>query len=412
MAREVERRGSIEEAADIYPDINQAKHMSYARTPLPLMFSVLLYERTVIFVPPMSKEDLEQRWGLPLDQLLELARAGLVQPIIGHTLDYAADHFDGLVEIRPPSLWARGLTVLDHLGMGSALDERECPLPIGEMANLNTLRFKYRKYFPGLDGADLSDRIKRELLTNYADLCIFGEQRLADSLQYSGSAQQVADRLILANEVRTYPILFGMGGTANYDTRSLRRDAKAHDTLSPLPRRRRNIIPGNLDLLFSGMGIVISAMGARDLIDFHASGNGQLLRRAMAHFERQAHKVSAGSRSEADHDRFVELAATLESIIRSVSRELASPSFVKKARRIEQASRAILKVGSPAVGAWLGHMLGSSVLEGIGGGAVVQQLVIEPLREKIVDAAMVARFRPGLANLWRIAQREELSAHA
>jgi hypothetical protein len=57
-------------------------------------------------------------------------------------------------------------------------------------------------------------------------------------------------------------------------------------------------------------------------------------------------------------------------------------------------------------------MLGSSVLEGIGGGAVVQQLVIEPLREKIVDAAMVARFRPGLANLWRIAQREELSAHA
>ncbi len=397
------RRGFLQEPRDLYPDLAPRSHVSYVRTPLPLSFLVLLYERTVIFIPPMSQKNLEARWGMSMERIVDFAREGIIQPIIGHAVDYSAPHFDALMETKPPSLWARGVALLEAMGMSDSLRETECPLPVAEMAALPSLRAKYRRYHPGLRGDDLVDRIKRELLTNYADLCIFGERDLADRLAQSGTAQEIADRLVLANEIRTYPVLFGMGGTANYDAGTLRGDAASHATLPTLSTGQSAfVIPASLKLLANGLGIDVATISARDVVNFHSSGDGKRLRTAMRHFESQANSAVRSDSTNEDRDQLIEVAWELERIVDAAARELSSPGFVRSAKRTERAVQAVLRVGLPAVGGLIGHLSGITAWSGMTGAAIVQLLVKQPI-DSVANAALFARFNPGLANLWRIA---------
>jgi hypothetical protein len=342
----VVRRGYIDSPADIYPDIEFVNHSSYVRTPLPLGFLVLLYDRTVIFVPPVSESELAARFGLPFAKILALSRAKVVLPIIGNALDYGADHFDELLDLKPPSLWARGVCLLEQLGMGATLTEDGCPLPVREMAQLDSLRSKYATRFPTLDPETLEARTRQEILTNYADMCIFGEQAVADRLAALGDAQRTVDRLLLVNEVRTYPILFGMGGTANYDSRSILNESASHQTLSPLRDASSDVsvLPHNLGVLLDGVGITVQNMSARDIAAFHADGKGRRLRAAVQHFEEQAKKAVSGL---SDSQMILGYAQSLQEQIRYAAVEISSPSFIR-------------------------------------------------------GAALAARFNPGLANLWRI----------
>lgn len=399
------QRGHLREPKDIYPDIQIPSSVAYTRYTIPLPFLVLLYEKTTVYVPPLSKKDLLLRWGTSIETVIALAQSGIVVPIIGRPTDYRASHFAPLLELKPPSLWARGVALLDRLGMNAALDERDCPLPIAEMAHVKPLRRKYSHYESGLRGEALTTRIKRELLLNYADLCIFGEQQLAESLGRLREPQQIVDRLLLANEIRTYPILFGLGGTANYDTRMLRAESGVARTLPNLTLiDKSKVIPGNLNLLFNGLGIDISHLTTNEIIEFHVSGNGARLRAAMAYFERRASKKLGSSAPITDSEQVIAAAAALEDVILNTARELSSPEFIRRASNTQRTSNVLLKVGSPALGGWLSHLAGASVFDGIGGGAIVQTFIIDPVKDKIVDAALVARFRPGLANLWRIAK--------
>ena len=406
---DVVERGYIRDPHDMYPDIRRPQSISYARQSVPLTVLLLLYERTAVFVPPLSKSDLRIRWNTPLRTVIELAQRDIVIPIIGRPTDYSAAHFDPLLEIRPPSLWARGVALLDRLGMGSALDEDECPLPIQNMAHGKVLRQKYERYQAGISGEELTQRIKGELLLNYADLCIFGEHQLAESFAQYQDPQMITDRLFLANEVRTYPVLFGLGGTANYDRSSLRMDAFTAKTLPTfIASTRQQMVPSNLNVLLRGLGIEISKMRAKDISDFHLSGDGARLRAAVKYFEAEAKKAAAKTSSEHglnEEEELFEAARKLEMLIAAASKEVASPSFIRQAQRLQGSPNVVLRIGSPALGGWLAQLPGVSVLQGIGGGTILKQLVPAPMRERIVDAALTARFQPGLANLWSIAQR-------
>lgn len=396
-------RGHIELPSDLYPDLPVVKCTAYTRTPLPLSFLVFLYDRTIIFVPPASREDLEQRWGMSFEAVVTLARAGILQPIIRQAVDYGAPHFEPLLETRPPALFSRGVSLLDRLGLGNTLVENECPLPVSDIARLPALRRKYQTYYPQLTSEELTERIKREVLVNYADLWIFGEGELADSLQHFKDAHEIAQRLFLANEVRTYPTLFGMGGTANYDREFLSSESSIFAGLDfARNKKEARIIPDSLPLLLTGLNINVREVGAETVIQFHQSGYGEKLRNAMSYFESKAHKVNKVKGESLTRQELLDVASDLQRIITAAAKELSSPQFARQARRLENATRLTLRVGSPALGGWLGHVVGASILEGIGGASILEQLIVEPKKDKIVDAVLSARFNPGLANLWRI----------
>ncbi|MCU1685410.1 MAG: hypothetical protein JWQ81_6149 [Amycolatopsis sp.] len=404
---ETVQRGYISGPEDLYPDIQIVKQTAYARTPIPLAFLIFLYDKTVVYVPSAPQKALEQRWGLSLDTVVELARAGIVQPIIGRAIDYGRPHFEPLLETQPPALYPRGAALLERLNLGDTLIEAHCPLPVAEMAAWQPLRTKYSAYHPELSRDDLTNRIKREILINYADLWIFGEGEIADSFSGLASAGDIAQRLFLANEIRTYPTLFGLGGTANYDRQFFANEASIFAGLDfARDKTMVRVIPDTLPLLLNGLGFKVRTMDASAIIDFHQSGHSVRLRRAMSYFESKANKVSKASKaSHLGHREMLDRASDLQKEISVAAKELSSAQFVRKARRVESSIQVMLKVGSPALGGWLGHIAGASVLEGIGGASVLKQIFVDPKKDKLVDMILAARFNPGLANLWRITSK-------
>jgi len=122
----------------------------------------------------------------------------------------------------------------------------------------------------------------------------------------------------------------------------------------------------------------------------------------MAYFEAKARKAGKRNADDVSQQELLDIASDLQRRVGDAARELSSPPFARRANRVENAARLTLRVGSPALGGLLGHIVGPSILEGIGGASVLEQLLIEPKKDKVVDAVMAARFNPGLANLWRI----------
>jgi hypothetical protein len=409
-SQEAVRRGHLVGVADLYPDFSLGNDVAYTRAPIPLGFLVFLYETIVVFVPPASKAELEARWQLPMDVAVDLIRAKIIQPIIGQATEYGADHFGPILEMNPPSLFVRGKALLDELGMGHTLDERFCPLPVKDMARLPAVVDKYRKYFPEYQGDELDKRVRREILTNYADLWIFGEGHFADTLAKLGDPTRIMSSLLLANEVRTYPMLFGMGGTANYDRHLLMDERGLYSDVGTQALRvsdRAALVPDSLPLMLGGIGIDIRNFNAQEVIDFHISNDGRLLRRAVRSFEDEAKQYTIGA-SRSSVEEVWDRAAQLQRAITDAARELQSPGFIRKARDTETRTQMVLRVGTPAIGGLLGHLITSSAVDAVGfalGAAALDQYLFAPLRARVTNLVLSARFHPGLANLWQLRRR-------
>ena len=216
----IREKGKVSAVSDIYPDIGIPETLTFRSGRIPLSHLLLLYEKVVLFIPPSQPEILKEKWSVPFKTVMELCEQDRIIPLIGHATDYSAPHFEPLFKLKNlPSVWARGLTLLIELGYGDKLIERNCSLPIAKMANVKFVIEKYKHHFPTLTKKELNETIKRELLTFYADLWLFGEGKLADCLGLGNEndPEKIAERLFLTNELYTYPILFGLGGTANYN---------------------------------------------------------------------------------------------------------------------------------------------------------------------------------------------------
>jgi hypothetical protein len=405
VAGGVLKRGRLERPQDLYPELKLPHLVGYSRAPVPLPLLVLLYDVVVVYVPPSSQSRLEAKWGLPFEDFVDLARAGLVQPLIGHPPDYSAQYFKPLLEERPPSLWARGYGMLCALGLEATLSPDECPLPVSEIAQLKPARLKYSRQFPALSQDELTARIEREVLTNYADLWIFGEGELADALALHREPMTTFGALLTVNEVRTYPTLFGMGGTANYDLDTLRAEAVMLETFGAEPPRDVRVVPQNLDILLRGVGVDVGQVTANDLIELHASGGAERLRRAMSDFEHEAQDATEAAGS--DLDLYLGAAETLQDRLKQVGDELLKPETKKRLGDVDRRTRYTVRAGLPALGAGLGAMLGS--LPGaVAGGAIgnlAERILPDAAVDHLAERVNSKLFSPGVANLWRMSRK-------
>ena len=407
-AARARRRGYLDAYSDLYPDlVDLPERRGYSRFPVPLPLLLLMYDQTVVYIPPSDPDVLRARWSLSIEDVDLLIRAKLIQPLIAHPPDYDAPHFARLLEHRPPSVWARGAALLRALGMESTLAVSECPLPVRAMAELPAARERFHKLYPRDSPEALTKRIELDILTNYADLWIFGEGEVADGLVDYGSPAQIFGALLTFNEVRTYPLLFGLGGTANYNVPELQAETPLVAPFAHPPQGApAAYIPRNLDILLRGLDLEVGKLGAHDLIDLHASGDVQRLRKAVAYFENEANAIAR--RNEPEQKQFVDAAEKLEDELRGVVTELVSPAERKKLGATDTGATYTVRVGLPAIGAALGLGIGgpAGVLVGLSTGAVIQTLLPDRLKERFADVVIARRFSPGVANLWRVAQHQ------
>jgi hypothetical protein len=397
-------RGYLQTWRDLYPEITAPPHRAYSRFPVPLPLLLLMYDQTAVYVPPADASTLQARWGLSMHDFRQLAEAGLVQPLIAHPSDYAAPHFDQMFELRPPSVWARGLAMLFAMNLGDTLSVEACPLPVKAMVQLPAARSRFHKLHPTDSTSELTLRIERDILTNYADLWICGEGTVADELAQLEDPARIFGALLTLNEVRTYPLLFGLNGTANYAAAEIDEEAAL---VRPYARSQLQgsmfRIPAGLPILLGGLGIDIAALNANLIIDFHASGDAQRLRAAVDYFERTARSTDVSD--DVLDDDIVQAADALQHRLRDAARELALPAMRGTMDRTERTVRYVIQAGLPAIGAAIGFLAGDipGAAMGLGAASYLEGKVLpNTARESAADAVLAKRFSPGLANLWRI----------
>lgn len=405
-----------------YPDQPILSSAGYARSPMPLQLLALMYERTALFVPPYTKRQLEDRWEIEWRDFVTLAEQRLILPILGDPLDYGSDHFTPLLEINSPALWSRGIALVEELGLSGTLDQNQCPLPIEEMASIPELRQRYRSRHLDLSDEELTKRIKREMLTHYADLWVFGDGDLADTLGTGVDAHTAASRLMLANELRTYPVLFGLDGTANYNLQDLAIDRQAFGQLNLVDSRDRSTSFDwrEVESTFATIGLNVGGMSAKELVAFHASAEGLSLRKAMQYFEDRAGQLvdlSEGGGTSVTEARREEFSL----LLRDACRTLQSPALTRSATRARASSRWSLVMGLPALGSWVlqpqlaqWFMTTPQAQVGLAVGGALGLLnfksIKEALGKQFLDGASAAasaayisyRYNPGVANLWTV----------
>lgn len=408
----VKQRGHISTPQDLYPDLTWPINIAYRVGSIPLYLLVLLADKLVTYIPPSTPEMLEARWGLSFDVVLDLCERGRIQPLIGHPTDYQGARFDRLFRMKPPSVWARGLGLARALGMEHALEEAGRKLPLEKMARAPWLRPRWRAHFPHLSEAKLTHRISHELAVNYADLCVFGFREIGESTAYHKTPEEIARALLLAAEVKTYPILFGLGGTPHYDYAIRDRHGDLADSLlqqriPPGPK-----IPPNLDILLRGIGINAAQMDAEQIVEFHASDAGKHLRSALQAFEAEARRVATASQQESS-ERVGAAAEQLQSTLQEATRRLANPSARKGARAMRGRFKWYFRAGGFAAGALVASISGAPWLAllatGAAGVAVAEKLLPASVKDRLYSASLAQAFSPGIAHLWKIADRRNTS---
>lgn len=403
------RTGRPLSRSDIYPDVEFADSMGYTRQGVPLLPMSLLYEKLVVYVPPASKKELRRRWGISIEELGELAARGIVEPLIGHITDYSAPHFASLFEspVGVPSVWTRGLTLLEEKGLQDTLLEESYSFDFDQLASENLLGDKFRLHFPGMRKEALHRRIKRELLTNLADLYLFDEPEVVESLQVSAlktDPSEVARAIMLLSELRAYPTLFGLGGTANYSA----------DLVPELPNlganldwalttpTGRGVKLGQFSDILKGVGVSPEELTLEQVVDFHSSGQARLLRKSVAAFEREAGLAASSAASELGSvERLLAEAEALNEVVRDSLVELGTPAQRRRYGSLKRRTTWAFEMGGLAVGGWVGQQVVGEAWGAVGGAALVRTS-LEYFKGGVAEAISSTRFRPGVANLWRI----------
>ncbi|MFJ2158282.1 hypothetical protein [Streptomyces sp. NPDC087856] len=306
----------------IYSDLDLVPHLGFHRTGAPLPALLLLYEQTVVYIPPSSKRAIRERLGLPWENLIEFCRMGVIQPIIGHPVHYAdKPHFDELFRMRPPSVWARGDELAQRFASGAEYWElARHVLPMDEYCQVPWVLAKWRKHFPRLPGLDLRHRIEMEICTNFVDLCIFGYESMVRDIARVPDRSWAVRRILELSELLTYPSLMGCGGTANYGLASSTaiREAIRHNYLGD---NRPRFIGHEIDVLLSGISLTVpSQLQGQAVRRFHQSGMSRRLWRALEELE--------GAVAEDRINGLTQSAHAASEIVESAIREIHRPEFL------------------------------------------------------------------------------------
>lgn len=406
--------GFISDIRPLFSDQRYPVRLGVHRSGAPLDVLLLLYPATVIYVPPTTRDQLGQRFGMTVEEVVNLQRGGFVRPIIGHPSDYAGlDHLDELLEMRPPSVWARG-DELAHVFADAASfwDEVRTDVPVQEMARIDWVRAKWRRHYPSATERSLTEKIEIELGTNYVDLCVFGFAPLARQIVELGDAAWSARRLLEVNEVATYPQLIGAGGTVNYGIRDAAAIEAAQRDLLLRPAAR--FLGPEARIITTGLGLPTAPrLDTEALREFHRRGSADRLWKTFSILESE---LSTQGDTDGDDVALRDAASRAAEAVEAALRESQGLAYELERTEVDKrvgAAAQVFKV-APAAGVVaaattrFGYNPLAATIAGIsvlGGTHVASQLA--PIRDRlrelddlIVDRLMSRKFPPLVTQFW------------
>lgn len=387
------KQGLVKDYKDIYPDLkgifsDPGSSVSYIRGNVPLKLTSLLYDKTIVYLPPWPKDLIEKRFGLSYKDFLTLCRNNIVIPIIGNSHDYSASHFEPLFrgKLPPPSLWARGVALLDVFGMSDTLEIARQKIPVERIASTLEIQKKWADKLPGISKDDLKKAIMDDVSVMYADLCIFGYEYEAQEVGRFQDMQKVYESLQILNEAITYPVLFGLDSQATYNPDKFKNSisklyVKPQYSVQPLP------IPPDLEVLLQGIGVNVDTISLEDIIKYRNDGFGVALRKALNSFEDYCNKALNGDKP-LERDYILAYAETFQKQIKMATCEL-TPQKYKKFDTFEKHLMTSIKIGGFGIGGLLGYTIDGNlatiaVISGFTGG-ILKEILTFPKAKEIVN---------------------------
>lgn len=383
-------KGYVNEYRDVYPDvysrIHSQKGIAYIRGNVSIKLMTILYDIVIVFIPPLSKKQLENRFFLSSwDELITLCQHGIVIPIIGKAENYTAPHFDDLfnkLPFKPYSLWARGLALLDVFGMSNSLEIAKEIMPVDKISNDATILKQWSKRYNRRSEEFVKNKIKDDIAVQYADLCVFGCKNEAESL-LSFPASEIYKNMKLLNEIRTYPILFGLESQANFENNRL-------SMISTMPIKPQYYIPmslpeNELEILYRGIGIDVDDISITDIIAYHNDGLGKKLRSALTYFNDYCNRKVKKS-EQIDCTQVYKLAETFQKELQNAIVDLNCKDYYLKLDKSYKSVTKMLQIGTVTAGAIVATNPNSSQFLSVASIAGAAISIFESMPEFIADA--------------------------
>lgn len=402
------KQGYVKGYRDVYPDVYERIHsnkgVAYIRGNVSIKLMAILYDTVIVYIPPLSKKQLEARFYLKnWNELIILCQHGIVIPIIGKAENYTASHFDDLFHktpTKPYSLWARGLGLLDVFGMGNTLEIAREVMPVDAIADDEVIYKKWAKKYNNRDEAFVKTKIKDDVAIQYADLCIFGCKNEAESL-LSLPPRSLYNNLKLLNEVRTYPILFGLESQANFDHNKLA-------TISTMPIKPQYYIPQSLpedelEILYRGIGIDVDDVSITDIVEYHNDGLGKRLRSALSYFSDYC-DTKISKTEQMDLTQVYSRAEAFQRELKDAINDLNSNNYYLKLDQSQRAITKVLQIGTVAAGAIIVTSPDASqvlsVASVVASGFSIIGAVPESIADILVDLGARSIHSKFIANMW------------
>ena len=403
------KQGYVRGYQDVYPDVYERIHsqkgVAYIRGNVSVKLMAILYDIVIVYIPPFSKKQLENRFCLQSwDELIKLCERGIVIPIIGKAKNYTAAHFDDLFRLpaKPYSLWARGLGLLDVFGMNNTLEIAQEIMPVDAISNDRSIFKEWAKRYNNRNEKFVKAKIKDDVAIQYADLCIFGCKNEAEELlSLSLSPRDLYENLKLLNEVRTYPILFGMESQANFENSKL----AAISTMSLKPQFHiPQALPENeLEILYRGIGVDIDNVPINAIIEYHDDGLGKKLRSALSYFNGYCDtKISKSE--QLNLTEVYKRAEEFQKELKGAINDLNCNNYYLKLDKAYKTVSSILKIGAITIGGVVAIDSAENIVVSAASLARTNTSIVEAVPESIANILVKfwakERYSKFVANMW------------
>lgn len=364
----------------------------------------LLYDKLVLFIPPLPKDQIEKRFFLTWEELVTLCQHSIVIPIIGDAQNYTEPYFEELftnLPAKPASLWARGLSLLDVLDMDDALNEARQILPMEALSQDEGLLAKAAQDYKTRDLPFLREIIRDDVAVMYADLCIFGCRQEAISL-LSQSPREIYQTLKLLNEIKTYPVLFGLESQGNFDSCKI----EEISTISvQMHRSAPDYFPQNdLEILYRGIGVDVDAISVHDIIRFHNDHLGEKVREALRFFNDYCDQ-NIVSQSVLDSSQVLTRAELFQKRLNEAVVDLNTHGYYHKLDKAEACVEKLFKIGAVTFGLVfafdpsLSRIVSVASLAASGG--IVISAMPETVANLVVRSVSDEIYSPFVSNMWQ-----------
>lgn len=386
---------------DIYPDVEIGESSIYLRGDVPLKLLLLLYDTIILYLPPASKEYFQSRFDISYDDILTLCRKEVIKPLIAHPPDYTAPYFKELLDLNPPSVWSRGISLVESFNMD--FDEAQRKLPLKRIAGFASVRKQWRRHYPQVNEDELTENIVRELSTLYADLVVFGYHDTIDNLLAVGIPDfQMVYYLKTLNELLTYPILFGLGGVPVFDSNNVKGKFSMNISLESQMGTPDVICP-SLIYILEKMDIYFRDVSIERIMDFRLDGYVGKLQEAIKDIQLSANRMCRLGKVNTETIR--SHASKLDAAMEDFNKQLDT-DIPRSLKKIEQSIRGGVNLGGLSLGNFLiettnGETIDLTRLCGYGNFSSIDFLP-QDIKRLITSEIISRKFSPTIATLWEV----------